>query len=63
MFQDLWRRHHWVLTTHRYDSQKQLIADLDEKVIRPAESRSWTFKAMAETAARIRKPSHWSVLS
>jgi Pentapeptide repeats (8 copies) len=37
MFQDLRRRHHWVLTTHRYDSQKQLIADLGEKVIRPAE--------------------------
>jgi len=31
------RRHHWVLTTHRYDSQEQLIADLGEKVIRPAE--------------------------
>jgi hypothetical protein len=37
MFQDLRRRHHWVLTTHRYDSQTQLIADLGEKVIRPAE--------------------------
>jgi uncharacterized protein YjbI with pentapeptide repeats len=37
MFQDLRRRHHWVLTTHRYASQKQLIADLGEKVIRPAE--------------------------
>jgi uncharacterized protein YjbI with pentapeptide repeats len=37
MFQDLRRRHHWVLTTHRYDSQMQLIADLGEKVIRPAE--------------------------
>jgi hypothetical protein len=37
MFQDLRRRHHWVLTTHRYDSEMQLIADLGEKVIRPAE--------------------------
>jgi hypothetical protein len=37
MFPDLRRRHHWVLTTHRYDSQTQLIADLGEKVIRPAE--------------------------
>jgi hypothetical protein len=37
MFQDLRRRHRWVLTTHRYDSQEQLIADLGEKVIRPAE--------------------------
>ena len=32
MFQDLRRRHHWVLTTHRYASQAQLIADLVEKV-------------------------------
>jgi uncharacterized protein YjbI with pentapeptide repeats len=37
MFQDLRRRHHWVLMTHRYASQEQLIADLGEKVIRPAE--------------------------
>jgi hypothetical protein len=37
MFQDLRRRHHWVLTTHCYDSQMQLIADLGEKVIGPAE--------------------------
>ena len=37
MFQDLRRRHHWVLTTHHYASQEQLIADLGEKVIRPAE--------------------------
>jgi Pentapeptide repeats (8 copies) len=37
MFRDLRRRHHWVLTTHRYDSQMQLIAELGEKVIHPAE--------------------------
>ena len=37
MFRDLQRRHHWVLTTHRYDSQMQLIADFGEKVIRPSE--------------------------
>jgi len=37
MFQNLRRRHHWVLTTHHYDSQMQLIADLGEKVIHPAE--------------------------
>ena len=40
MFQDLQRRYHWVLTTHRYDSQMQLIADLDEKVIAPAEAKA-----------------------
>jgi hypothetical protein len=37
MFENLRRRYHWVLTTHRYDSQMQLIADLGEKVICPAE--------------------------
>jgi uncharacterized protein YjbI with pentapeptide repeats len=45
MFQDLRRRHHWVLTTHRYDSQMQLIADLGEKVIAPAEGKA---KALEE---------------
>jgi hypothetical protein len=37
MFADLQGRYHWVLTIHRYDSQAQLIAELGEKVIRPAE--------------------------
>jgi uncharacterized protein YjbI with pentapeptide repeats len=37
MFQDLRRRHHWVLATHRYASQEQLIAELGKKVISPAE--------------------------
>jgi hypothetical protein len=37
MFQNLRQRYHWVLTTHRYDSQ--LIADLGEKVIAPAEAK------------------------
>jgi uncharacterized protein YjbI with pentapeptide repeats len=36
MFADLQRRYHWVLPTHRYGSQEQLIADLDLCVIRPA---------------------------
>jgi hypothetical protein len=39
MFQDLRRRHHWVLPTHRYDTPGQLIADLDTRVIRPAETK------------------------
>jgi hypothetical protein len=39
MFQDLRRRHHWVLPTHRYDTPGQLIADLDKRVIRPAETK------------------------
>jgi hypothetical protein len=37
MFQDLRRRYHWVLTTHRYASQEKLIGELGQKVIRPAE--------------------------
>lgn len=39
MFADLQRRHHWVLPTHYYDSQEQLIAALSERVIRPAEAK------------------------
>jgi len=37
MFQDLRQRYHWVLTTHCYTDQEQLLADLGDKVIRPAE--------------------------
>jgi hypothetical protein len=29
----------WVLKVHRYDSQENLIADLGERVIRPAETK------------------------
>ena len=45
MFIDLQRRYDWVLPTHRYDCQKQLIADLAQYVIRPA----------AEKAKELRK--------
>jgi hypothetical protein len=44
MFQDLRRRHNWVLTTHRYDNQEQLIADLVRRSSAPQNSRSWTFE-------------------
>jgi hypothetical protein len=40
MFPDLQRAYHWVLPTHRYKSQEQLIADLDLCVIRPAEEKA-----------------------
>ena len=33
------RRYPWVLKPHRYSSQEQLIADLSERVIRPAEDK------------------------
>jgi hypothetical protein len=34
---DFYRPFPWFLHVHRYASQEQLIADLGEKVIRPAE--------------------------
>ena len=40
MFRDLQRTYHWVLPTHRYKSQEQLIADLDLCVIRPAAEKA-----------------------
>jgi hypothetical protein len=39
MFVDLGRRYRWVLPTHHYDDLERLIADLDERVIRPAEDK------------------------
>jgi hypothetical protein len=39
MFVDLRRRHDWVLTTHHYDNEAQLIADLRERVVLPAEAK------------------------
>jgi hypothetical protein len=36
---DFFRLYPWVLTPHRYANQYQLIADLDARVIRPAESK------------------------
>jgi hypothetical protein len=36
---DHWRHFPWVLELYRYRSQEQLIADLDEGVIRPAEAK------------------------
>ena len=39
MFPDLRRRFHWVLATHRYDTQEHLIVELRERVIGPAEAK------------------------
>jgi hypothetical protein len=36
---DFFRSRPWVLETYRYNSQEQLIADLGERVIRPAEDK------------------------
>ena len=40
MFEDLRLKFNWVLPTHRYTSQSQLIADLSKCVIRPAERKA-----------------------
>src|SRR4029077_17639250 len=39
MFVDLKRRYGWVLEPYVYASQEQLIADLPERVIHPAETK------------------------
>ena len=39
MFLDLQQDYHWVLPIHYYDSQEQLITDMGERVIRPAEDK------------------------
>ena len=40
MFEDLRLRHHWVLPTHGYTTQQQLIAEIGECVILPAEDKA-----------------------
>jgi hypothetical protein len=40
MFHDWQLRYQWVLTTHRYTNQEQLIADLAGRVIAPAEAKA-----------------------
>jgi len=36
---DFYRSMTWFLKVQRYDNQEQLIADLGERVIRPAETK------------------------
>jgi uncharacterized protein YjbI with pentapeptide repeats len=40
MFRDLQFRYHWVLAPHSYESEAILLAQLDEKVIAPAETKA-----------------------
>ena len=40
MFPDLVRRHHWVLEPYQYRSKELLIANLNERVIAPAEAKA-----------------------
>jgi uncharacterized protein YjbI with pentapeptide repeats len=44
MFMDLKRRHHWVLEPYQYSSSEQLIAQLEERVIAPAEAKAEELK-------------------
>jgi hypothetical protein len=39
MFVNLRKRYHWVLATHNYDTPDQLIANIVECMIRPAEAK------------------------
>ncbi len=40
MFEDLRRRHHWVLPTFRYQNTAELLASLQEQIIAPAEQKA-----------------------
>jgi hypothetical protein len=40
MFEDYKRRYSWVLEPHQYQSEQQLIAQLGEQVIAPAEAKA-----------------------
>jgi hypothetical protein len=35
---DFFRRYAWFLPAHRYETQAQLLADLDQQVIAPADA-------------------------
>ena len=45
---DFYRNRPSFLTVHRYADQEQLLADLGEKVIRPAELKVWSFEVEAQ---------------
>jgi len=40
MFEDLRRRHHWVLPTFRYQNTTELLASLQAQIIAPAEQKA-----------------------
>ena len=52
MFDDLRLRHHWVLPTHPYTTQEELIADLGERVIRLAEDKAIVIRKAIAAARR-----------
>lgn len=48
---DFFRKYPWVLKAHRYDNQQQLIADLGEHVIRPAEAKVLELRGQLQEAS------------
>jgi len=52
MFADMRWRYHWVLPTYHYDSPEGLIADLSDRVIRPAEAKVLELRAPANSLDR-----------
>jgi hypothetical protein len=44
---DFFRRYPWFLPVHRYETSPQLLADLDERVIAPAEAEVVRLRALA----------------
>jgi hypothetical protein len=44
---DLRRRYHWVLEPYCYASQEQLVADLSEQVIVPAEAKALELRGVS----------------
>lgn len=45
MFNDLRRRHDWVLEPHRYENLKHLLSTFDEGVVEPAEAKARELRA------------------
>ena len=51
MFVNLGRRHHWVLEPYRYASPEQLMTELSERVIAPAEAKALELRGVAPPTA------------
>lgn len=49
MFDDLRRRHDWVLKPHRYEDLEHLLATFDEGVVAPAEAKAGELRSRLRT--------------
>jgi hypothetical protein len=52
MFEDLRMQYHWVLPTHRYTTEQQLIDGLGKCVIQPAEGKAIDIRKAIAAARR-----------